>query len=337
MSDLDKLNIYVPETLAVSLDRDAELFEVFKRDGRSINRNRFLSQVLLGYHDTYNEELSQLENSVIREIDGSFGSDRNRARLAHRIVQAITSPIPDNQRGKDFKCLSLKPTNRTEGLIREILDGLGNDNRSRYFYGMLASYGSKPSNIRECIVFKDNVDLLLDACSQRRMVSFVTTWDKKTVHRVVPYKLVAGQDERLNYLLCYEESNEARKAIAYRLCRIDKPHILRKRHEIPDETLRHLASMEEHGPQYAINDDEEACVRLCKQGLIAYSRIYFGRPKYDRIEETDDGDLYYFTCSKDQLLLYFKRFGIGEAEVVSPAGLRNQIVEFHRGALSMYD
>ena len=47
MSDLDKINIYVPEHIGTVIDNDAELFEVLKKDGRTINRNRFLSLLIL--------------------------------------------------------------------------------------------------------------------------------------------------------------------------------------------------------------------------------------------------------------------------------------------------
>ena len=336
MSDLEKLSIYVPETLATALDRDAALFEIFKRDGRSINRNRFLSQLLIGYHDSYTEELAQLTHIVTKVIDDSMVMAADGDGLARRIVQAITSPIPEGQRGSDFKCISLKPTNKTEGLIREILDDLGNENRSRYFYGMLASYCDKPSNVRERIVLKESVDLLEEACEQRKMVSFTTTWDKDTIHRVVPYKLVAGQDERLNYLLCFEESNRNRQTLAYRLCRICRPRVLGVSGTIPEYADHHLALMEQHGPQYAINDDEQACVRLTPKGVITYQRVYLGRPTYERAVHDESGELYYFNCSSDQLFLYFRRFGPGEAEVIAPTSLRDRIISFHTGALEMY-
>ncbi len=41
MSDLEKINIYVPEHVGNLLDNDASMFEILKRDGWTINRNRF--------------------------------------------------------------------------------------------------------------------------------------------------------------------------------------------------------------------------------------------------------------------------------------------------------
>ena len=336
MSDLEKLSIYVPETMIATLDRDAMLFEIFKRDGRSINRNRFLSMVLLGFHDTYSKEVSNLIETVSRELESAEIDPFDREILSRNVAQAIASPIPPDQRGLNFRRLSLKPTRETEGLIQDILDTLGGENRSRYFYSMLTSYCSKTSNERERIVFKDNVTLLQEACTSGRLVSFNTPWNKKVIHRVIPYKLVVGQDKLLNYLLCYEETNLERKALAYRLSRINCPRLLGERKTIPETVATHLSQMERLSPQYAINNDEPACVRLTEKGAQTFLRIYNGRPPCKCIETMGRDYLYHFNCSHDQLFLYFRRFGPGEAEVLSPTALRNRLIDFHKGALDMY-
>lgn len=89
-------------------------------------------------------------------------------------------------------------------------------------------------------------------------------------------------------------------------------------------------------PQYAINDDAEARVRLTSTGEIAFRRIYSGRPKEIRIEQSGDERVYCFNCSLDQLFIYFRRFGPKEAEVLFPESLKNRLVQFHKGALEMY-
>jgi len=338
MSDLEKLNIYVPASLRKSLDKDAELFEVFKKDGRTINRNRLLSLILLGYFDAFEAQRLEIARLVERELVDAMPDSAKRTTQANNIAQALTSPLPLNQRGIKFERLSLKPTRETEGLIRAALSELSaSDTVSRHFYSLLASYSSKPPSERERIVFKQNVDVLQEACRSGRAVSFTTIWDKSSVHKVTPYKLVVGQDEQFNYLMCYEEANIERRALAYRLNRISSPRILGTAGVIPEESRRHLSLMERLGPQYAINDDETACVRLSGKGVVNYQRIYFGRPTFDRVEHSADGDLYYFSGSKDQLFLYFRRFGPGEAEILAPSSLRARMIAFHSGALYTYN
>ena len=83
---------------------------------------------------------------------------------------------------------------------------------------------------------------------------------------------------------------------------------------------------------YAINDDEETCVRLTEIGKKNYNRIYFGRPNVERI----DGDLYYFRCSRTQLEFYFRRFG-KDAVVLKPQQIKDDITEFFKEAYLTYN
>ena len=64
MSNLDKINIYVPEHIGQILERDAEMFEVFKKDGNTINKNRFLSKLLLEYYSSYANERQQAYEKI---------------------------------------------------------------------------------------------------------------------------------------------------------------------------------------------------------------------------------------------------------------------------------
>lgn len=337
MSDLDKLSIYVPESMARSLDRDAKLFEILKRDGRHINRNRFLGLVLLGHHDTFVAERRRLAEIVGSELANTIGDDALRNEIAKNVARKISAPTPPNRRLRGCTRLSFKPTQATEGIVREAFAELGpDDTASRYFYGLLESYCSKASYERELIVHKERADLLRRACRSRETVSFVLALNRLETHRVVPYKLVEGQDGLLNYLLCYEEDNPERRALAHRLSRIERPRLTGDKGTIPSDVEHNLTMMERLGPQFAINDNIETCVRMTEKGLDTYQRIYLGRPEFAKVEVTEGGFLCRFNCSLDQLFLYFKRFGADEAEVVSPQSLRERLIAFHIGALEMY-
>lgn len=337
MDGLDKLSIYVPDSAATAIERDARLFEVFRSDGRTINRNRILSLILLGYSDSFTSERSRLTEAIASELSVSIQDEATRIRLARKIAGRGADPAPSRHRGTRMRRLVIKPTKETEGVLRTALDMLGEDESvSHFFCAMLMSYLSKSSGERESIVYRERVRLLQSACESGKQIAFTTTWDKEHVHKVTPFAMALGLDEQFNYLLCYEEANERRKALAYRLSRVSQPVMLSEEHTIPGDVKRHLSRMLKSGPQFAINDDEESCVRLTPKGAIAFQRIYQGRPTPKRIEEGANGDLYHFTCSQDQLFLYFRKFGAGEAEVISPLSLRERIVSFHEGALAMY-
>ncbi len=47
----ERFDIYVTENVAKTLNDDALLFEFFKKDGITINHNRFLTRLISGYFD----------------------------------------------------------------------------------------------------------------------------------------------------------------------------------------------------------------------------------------------------------------------------------------------
>ena len=337
---LEKIHIYVPKTLARDLDRDARLFEVLKRDGVTVNRNRFLGMVIRGHYDEFAAERLRLTETVDSELRTIVTDTKSRYTAANRVMHILSDPVPPSRRIKDSKRLSFKPTRDTEVLVREILDDLRDepDQRkvSRFFLGLLASYRSKASYERELIVFAENAGMLRSACESRDVVAFATTQNRETIHRVVPYRLVAGGDDLLNYLLCYEAESPYGPAMTYRLSRIDRPRRTGERGAIPEDVRKHLRMMERLGPQFAINDDSVTCVRLTEDGVRQYRRVYRDRPEYIHEEDREGGKLYFFRCSQEQLFLYFRRFGFGTAEVLSPESLRSRMVEFHQKSLEMY-
>ena len=65
--------------------------------------------------------------------------------------------------------------------------------------------------------------------------------------------------------------------------------------------------------------------------------IYFGRPTVSRKEKAEDGSmLYYFQSSTDQVYRYFIRFNAGEAEVLYPEQLRDNLRKFYEAAFRVY-
>ena len=100
---------------------------------------------------------------------------------------------------------------------------------------------------------------------------------------------------------------------------------------IDKQVEEYLKQMLVHGPQYAINDDIDICVRLAAEGLRKFDRIYHGRPV---IKKTKVG-LNYFKCSQDQAFIYFRKLG-KDAIIISPLNLRKKIESFYEGAYSAY-
>ena len=339
MSDLEKINIYVPEHIGALLDNDASMFEIYKRDRQTINRNRFLSMLILGYNNAYVAECQQAYDAIVSELINHGLKPDKYHDIANSIVRKVFLPYVPLRKGKKPSKLSLKPTKDTEGLILSIMNELGDGEFiSQYLCRMLTSYCEKPFSDREQIVFRDNFEKLKNACKHNKPITFSTIWNAKVVHTVIPYKLTVGYEGLYNYLLCAEvnKTTGIQETRTYRLNRISKINYSRTDNHFSEEVLQHLEQMVRNGPQFMINDDEESCVRLTDLGKIHFSRIYYGRPYVDRIEEREDGHYYYFKGSKDQVFFYFRRFGNDDAEIISPEYLRKKMADFHLKAYENY-
>lgn len=338
MSDLEKINIYVPRETEALLSSDNEMFEVFKRGGKSVNRNLFLSMLVIGYYDAYIQERRNKHARIMSELDAVDLDVAQKTMLASRILEDVFLPARSKRLGKNARHLSLKPTEKTEHLLSKIrYDNQEADSLSMFLCRMFMSYCEKPFSQRERIIFRQSHDTLTEACKRRQPICFSIAGNDY-IHEVIPYAIATGQEEMFNYLLCQEENPKTRmqEACVFRLNRIRGINISDKTGSLQDDVQAKLERMKRIGPQYAINDDDEVCVKLTMKGKDLYKRIYFGRPLFEREENAADGYLQYYMCSHNQLELYFRRFG-PEAEILYPQTLRDKIAEFHRCSLRVYE
>jgi len=335
---MEKINIYVPESVGRILNSDAALFEIFKRDGRTVNKNRFLSMLITGYYSQYVSEFHDKYDSIMK-ILSSVQPENRRMQMADEILKTVILPEVPARKGRNPKKLSLKPTKDTESLIIKIMTDLGDtDFISQYFCRLMMSYCDRPLNEREQIIFRNNYEMLAAACEAGKPIAFTTIWNRTVVHEVVPYKVVVGQGEMFNYLICAEKNVRTgeQEAKSYRLNRITNLNYSSKMDFITKLVKSYLDMMLRYGPQFAINSDEEICVKLTNAGEKSYNRIYYGRPTVDHIEHDGDNHYYYFKCAQDQIFLYFRRFTGDSAEIIRPVALRQQMQRFHKDALEQY-
>lgn len=336
---MEKINIYVPARIGTMLSGDAELFEVFKKDERTTNMNKFLCALVVGYLDDYRDEESIARDRILAAIGATGLPEVEKERIAENILQNVVLPTVPPRKGKNPIRLSLKPRKNKEAVFEQVLADLGGkDYISQYFCKMFLSYCDKPISKREQIIFRENYDLLQSACATKRCVVIRTIWNKQMIHEVVPYKIVTGPEEMFNYLLCAEIDRETKtqEARTYRLNRIDQVFYGRKSVCMDESVRSDLDMMEKKGPQYVIHGVEETCVKLSPEGEKNFNKIYFGRPIVDRREIHNGYSYYYFSCSWDQLFLYFKRFEGGSAEILYPQSLRDRLIQFYKEALKAY-
>ena len=334
----DKIYIYISPEYISRIDNDARDFEVFNEDGRSINRNGFLSMLICGYYVKYLEEERISKTNIIDALENVGISDLKKDELADSIMHSLATSKTKSPKVKKHRLmLRINKMNRyyVEAITNNCDDS---DSISQNFCRLIVSYFEKPIYERERIIFNNYYRELIEACNSKRAVMIKTKNKRSEHHKVIPYKVCLGKDERFNYLLCAEIDSDTGKqyATSYRLNRLRGSVIpISSVSSIESDVERHLHLMEKYGAQYRINEDVEACVKLTEQGVQKFIKIYWGRPIETKVEKKGDDYYFYFNCSMNQLELYFNRFG-GDAEIISPFELRNAIVQFHSESLKPY-
>jgi len=341
MDNFEKLLVYIPLEIKEKLDSDARLFEIFKSDGETINRNRFINLLILGYYSDYASEVKNNTDKIKEEIQSLDLSEDISLSLTSKLMDRLFYPEITKQKGIHLERLAIKPTKDTIAIITDAENNLNsNESLSWHFCKMIMDYCKKPITQRERIIFKNNYELLSLACKNKRPVLFTTIWNKNVSHRVLPYKIIVGSDELFNYLYCQEVNplTNLPETRVYRLNRITGIcNIAKINQESFDmDVLKHLILMEKYKSIFAINNDETACIKLSSQGELSFRRMYYGRPEYYKKESNKDYSLYYFDCSIEQLYLYFRRFESNNSTVIYPESLKNKIIKFHEDSLKNY-
>lgn len=329
----DKINIYIPQELKNKLLNDAALFEIFKKDGSTINTNKFLSMLLLGYYDSFQDENREIINSVSDVLNDFEISPKNIPEITDRLLKEAIMPF-ESGIGKKMAVISFKPTNKTCELIGIISES---DPFTEYFRRMFASYLQKPMWERHRIIYYENCVSLTKACDEKCPIRITLITGISNSFDVIPYRLVPGNEGMYNYLVCAKLTKNSKKVIcSIRLDHIKSVNRSRSTEKLDPDSEELCRFTVEEAPQYAINKKEEIVVKLSEKGRRSYTRIFFGRPKYTRIEKRDDGYYYYFKCSSMQAYHYFRRYEKSTAEVIAPAHLRKRIANFHRQAYEAY-
>ena len=335
MIHTEKINIYMPESIRDRLLRDMEMFEIFKPNSWDVNRNQFLTLLIKGYYDAYVQENNELRDKVIATLKSTALSAEAIQTAADAVIANVFDQQPGKRVGKNAKMLSLKPTRELESLL-QCIENEGSDYLSRYFCRMFTRYCEKPFHQRERIIFKATYDKLLECCKDRRPIIFSTTGQPDRINEVLPYAVAVGREEMFNYLLCQKSGDKGYQAKSFALRRIRNVIVSQSKDTIDPIVREHLDRMASLGPEYAIDDDERICVRLSKDGIRSYHRIFFGRPLYDDKTLTPDGMLLYFRCSPEQVFRYFRRFPPYTVEIVQPVSLRKKMYHFFLSGVKCY-
>ena len=338
MIHTEKINIYMPEFIRDRLMQDMEMFEIFKPNSWDVNHNQFLTLLIKGYYNAYVQENNELRDKVIAALKSTALSVEAIQTAADAVITNVFDQQPGKRVGKNAKMLSLKPTKEIESIL-QCIENEGNDYLSRFFCRMFTRYTEKPFHQRKRIIFKATYDILQECCKARRSVIFSTSGEPGRINEVLPYAVTVGREEMFNYLLCQKTSEKSHQAKSFALRRIRNVIVSQSKETFDTTVKQHLERMSLLGPEYAIDDDELICVRLSKDGIKSYHRVYFGRPVYDEKKSTPNGDgvFLYFRCSPEQVFRYFRRFPPYTAQIVQPVSLRKKMYNFFLSGMKCHE
>ncbi len=338
---MEKIDIYVPETIGMQVQSDCRSFEVLKKNG-DINRNLFLRRLLVGYYDKYNDSIREKSDTIKRILSEYDPSHSYNNDIINSILNKAILPQSPSRKGPNPIKLSLKPSKDMSTLMMRLKNSvISPDSLSQYLCRMIMSYCGLPFYQRERVLFKDLCDDLSYYCQNNMPIAFSTKWNPDVIHEAIPFDVITGKEEMYNYVLCaeYNPEKDRQETVAYRINRLINVNHSRIDNSIDSTVHKHLKEMVRLKSQYTINDDEEVRVRLHnnepRNGTKSYSKIYFGRPEAYRREQNELYEDLFFKGSSQQLFLYFRRFG-EEAEIISPEWLRTKMEEFHTNASNMY-
>ena len=327
---MEKIKIYVTQRIANILEKDAEGFEFFKTDGRTVNKNALLTKLIVNYHNSFTQQQNELLTFFKSKIKSTADiREKDLNDLCFDLCEKLNekSAAPN---GEKFDCLiSLKPTKESEPVIEYIERySLMGRSISEYFRSMLSSYAALPQDKRELIIFKEQYDAITKAIKEKKRVFVTTRWgiDKKI--DCAPYDVANSKEELHCYILAATKG-----CFTLRLSRVVSVTQLTASAEFTPSQIEIFEKMKTFGPQFIYRpNDQEVMVELTARGIEKFKKIYVHRPVPTKINNNH----YYFNCANTQIVQYFVRFG-GDAKIIYPQSVRDEVYNFHRWALNRYD
>ena len=326
---MEKIKIYVTERIANILEKDAEGFEFFKKDGRTVNKNALLTNLVINYHNDFSQKQAEFLTFLKNKISSSTQvNEHTLNELCFDLCEKINERNAAPNGEKFDKPISLKPTKESEPIIDYIERYcLAGRTVSEYFRSMFSSYAALPQDKRELIIFKQQYDAVLKAIKEKKRIFITTRWGYSQKTECAPYAVANSKEEMHCYILVANKS-----CSPIRLSRIVSVTQLATDAGFTQKQIELFEKMKTYGPQFIYGaNEEEVLVELTARGINKFKRIYVHRPIPVKVEN----NYYYFNCSHFQIVQYFIRLG-ADAKIIYPQRVRDQIYNFHRRTLARY-
>ena len=328
-----------PQRISLSLSQEAysiiELdMEIFQTE---TNLDGFINKIVKNFKETSNASISlakerEREKYIkwIKTVTGAKEITAEDSACLDRLIEGYANDLKTKMNSFD-KGIPLKPRihNKIYDNLRMGKPDFQEDEfyprEGRYIKAILEEYSTLPFLTRESIYFKDIIDDINAAISLGSVLKFEYTNRKQQVNHttVRPYKIASSSLLPFNYLLALPLNAKSTEDIhPYRISRIT------------GKIEKYI--QDKGGIQYLSSEDSEVTVALSEQGYKLFKSILHLRPKCIDKHPVGDKWILMFNCAEEQIKNYFFQFG-KNAEIMSPASLRQEFAEHYISAAEVYN
>lgn len=326
----EKIKIYVTKETYDTINKDAESFEFFKKDGVTLNKNAFLTRLVVNFNEEFIRGRRELIGFLEKTIKSAVNIEKDDLdELSQVLCEGVTRRKTADFSKKCDHLVSFKPTKETQPIVDYVEQyELAYTSLSEYFRNMFVEYSALPQDKREEIIFKSQRESILLAIKEGKKVYLSVNHDSKNGLKCAPYSIAPSKEELHCYLLC----SDGRKCMPLRLSRISSVTVLSERAEFSDDDKTIFQKMIKHGVQFfCTGKEEQIVVRFTPRGLQKFRKVYFQRPTPVSVS----GNEFTFDCSYNQAMMYFMRLG-KDAYIVSPVKLRKDLERYYEESYEAY-
>lgn len=341
INEEQKIRIPLSRRAYIVMTDDMRVFSVARQAS-------FINTVIANFHDRAKASLSLYLTGKRHEFEALFtgaeldGGPREAA-ISHMLSKEKEKTIQELQRFLQEKYISklyhINDTNYEYLRYDCNEEEFYNEKAGAYIKCLLEEYAELPFIKRERIFRREVYETVEYACRMHFLLQVKTlVYGQRQTFLVYPYKIVPDPLCTQEYLACYtrtpEKSAREKKDASFSMARLEKPVVLKQSAFLSKaETAKIEDDIAKLTVAFLLGEPQEIRVRLTERGKRSFQTRLYSRPDKDEGRSTDEE--YVFSCSEQQAYFYFMSFG-AEAEIISPASLRERMMRYYQNALERY-
>lgn len=328
----DIISIYLSKKTYKEILRDQILFQTTNMISKTIK------SIIINYYDRYENNIFELTNTIKSSIihENYQFDDSKYINIAWNITKHLREEkcLKINRKEINTKKVSLR-INNNDFRLEEIIEKCpSNINLSEYLCNIIYAYLNEPQHEREKVLYKDIVDSINRAITNKENIKIYTKSGKK--HFISPKEICVSQENLYNYLIYqgYDEEKQNYYASTIHIYNILNVQSQHNPLILQPEIEKYLNRMKNNGVQFSINGETIYKVQLTDEGKKLFNSRYLERPKPLPASDEKNG-IYYFDCSKMQFKSYFAPFR-SNVIILEPQSIIDEIVKEYEEALHNY-